>query len=105
MKYQRSYYSQFARILILLLFVGAVTAEETTHYENYALPRSKSNLETCKRLVLNAHVGRIERQIFQQRHGREYSLYGIQADDGSEWNIICDSVAGKIINEQKLDLQ
>lgn len=84
-------------LLILTLVFQYVLADNP-----YQLPPSKLQMKTCVREALLLHAGTVEQeQVFHQQEHFNVR-YEIQANDGSEWVVLCDLATGKIIGEQKL---
>jgi hypothetical protein len=47
-------------------------------------------------------MGEVEQErVFRQKDHFEVR-YELQANDGSEWAVLCDLTTGKVISEQKL---
>lgn len=68
----------------------------------YSLPHSKVNIKLCKKEALLLHPGKIEKEQMQYRHKDFWVEYEVQANDGSEWRMLCDLNTGKVIREQRL---
>lgn len=68
----------------------------------YSLPHSKVNISLCKKEALLLHPGKIEKERILHRHGDFWMESEIQANDGSEWLVMCDLSKGTIMHEQKL---
>jgi len=84
-------------LLILALFSQYVFADNP-----YQLPPSKLQMEACERESLALHSGTVEQErIFNKQEHFEVR-HEIQANDGTEWAVLCDLATGKIIGEQKL---
>ncbi|MGZ5050485.1 MAG: hypothetical protein ACXWF8_05430 [Methylobacter sp.] len=76
-----------------------MTAMQT---DRYALPRNKSQLESCKQNAMFLHAGTIETQQTLHRRGDFWVRYNIKSGDGSEWFSLCNLASGQIVFEQKL---
>ncbi len=88
-------------LLILAIFPQLAYTDATIN-NPYELPHSKRYMEPCQREALLLHSGIIEQErVFHQQDHFEVR-YEIQANDGSEWSVLCDLATGKIIAEQKL---
>jgi hypothetical protein len=84
-------------LLILTLVSQYVFADNS-----YQLPPSKLQMQTCQRQALLLHGGEVEQErVFRQQDHFEVR-YELQANDGSEWAVLCDLATGKVISEQKL---
>lgn len=70
--------------------------------DRYALPRNKSQLESCRQSAMFLHVGTIETQQTLHRRGDFWVRYNIKTGDGSEWFSLCNLASGQIVFEQKL---
>jgi hypothetical protein len=84
-------------VVILALFSQYVFADYP-----YQLPPSKLQIEACEHEALLLHGGEVEQErVFRQKDHFEVR-YELQANDGSEWAVLCDLTTGKVISEQKL---
>jgi hypothetical protein len=89
---------------LLMIFVSllAITRGYANDSDQFLLPPSKINIESCHNEILLRHPGTIEKERILNRHNNHWLQYEIQAFDGSEWVVLCDLRNKNIINEQKL---
>ncbi len=72
---------------------------ETNTTDRYALPPSKTQIESCRREALRLHPGMIEKQRLLHRHGNFLIRLQVQTSDGLDWFMLCDLASGRIIDE------
>jgi hypothetical protein len=88
-------------LLLLATVLQVASANENTE-DRYRLPPSKVYIEPCQHKALLLHPGRIENQKFLHWQQTFWVRHQIQADDGSEWLVLCDLGNGKIVRQQRL---
>lgn len=87
-------------LLIFATFSQLILADEKIN-NPYNLPPSKLQMALCERQALSLHAGAImQERVFHQQDG-SWIRYDIQANDHSEWSVLCDLTTGKIIREQR----
>lgn len=80
----------------------AIVSQYTLADNSYQLPSSKLQMETCEREALVLHAGEVNQERVFNKQEYFNVRYEIQANDGTEWAVLCDLATGKIIGEQKL---
>lgn len=87
-------------LLILVSFSQFVYADVEIN-NLYQLPPSKLQMEHCQREALLLHSGKIEQERIFHQQNSFWIRYDIQANDHSEWSVLCDLTTGKIVHEQR----
>jgi uncharacterized membrane protein YkoI len=80
----------------------ALVSQYTLADKSYQLPSSKLQMETCEREALALHAGEVEQERVFNKQDHFEVRHEIQANDGTEWAVLCDLATGKIIGEQKM---
>jgi hypothetical protein len=84
------------------LLMLALCSQYVLADNSYQLPPSKLQMENCERESLALHSGTVEQERVFKKQDHFEVRHEIQANDGTEWSVLCDLTTGKIIGEQKM---